>query len=194
MNRYSWHIPHQVGAEKDNLLHVVNCSFAITSKRQAVSHIPSTVFAKIKGVLSLMRMLWIAVRNHHLCQGQSVKDRSLSPLVVVRDVIENDALLVVESDMNFELLPLNDSALNLKRDAFWLSDVDRLDVGSISTLSLNGCSMVIVWLCFAERSANFWNIDMDDFLLVGIEDRAKVEWERVLAVIHVWSIVHQSLL
>lgn len=35
---------------------------------------------------------------------------------------------------------------------------------------------------------------MDDFLSIGVEDWGEVEWIGVLAVVHMWSIVHQSLL
>lgn len=51
-----------------DLLHVVDCPFAITAQRQAVGHVPSTIFSQIKSVFPLMRVFRVSVRNHHLRQ------------------------------------------------------------------------------------------------------------------------------
>jgi hypothetical protein len=35
--------------------------------------------------------------------------------------------------------------------------------------------VIVIRFRFAHWSTDFWDIDMDDFLRVGVEDRAKVE-------------------
>jgi hypothetical protein len=54
--------------------------------------------------------------------------------------------------------------------------------------------MVVVWRCLVDGSSNRGNIDVDDLLGVGVEDGTEVERVGVLAVIHMWAVVHESLL
>ena len=53
---------------------------------------------------------------------------------------------------------------------------------------------ILVDLALGNGSADFWDIDGDDFTLLGIDDGTKVKWKRVLIVGKRWSVVHQCLL
>jgi len=175
-------------------IHVMDSTLAITTQRQAVGHISSTILAKIESMFSLMRVLGIAVRNHHLRQRQSVENRPDIALVVVCDVVEHNPFLVVESNVEVPVLPINDSSVDFERDSIGLSNVDGLDIRPVSAFCLDTRCVIVVWLCFANGSADFRDIDVDDFLLLGVEDRAEIEGERVLAVVYVRPIIHQGLL
>jgi len=171
-------------------LHVMNCTLAITTKSQAIGHISSSVFSKIERMLPLMRMFWISIRYHHFRKRQSIEYGAFGSLVIISDVVEHNALLVVESDMNLPVLPVYHPTFYSKRNSVWLRDVDWLDVLSIAPFILNCCWMVVVWFCLVDWSAHIWDINVDDFLLPSIEDRAEIERERVLRIIHMWSVVH----
>jgi hypothetical protein len=54
--------------------------------------------------------------------------------------------------------------------------------------------MVIVRWCSVEWSSHLGYVDVDNFLSIGVVDRAKVKRVAVLAVIHMWPIIHKSLL
>jgi hypothetical protein len=155
----------------------MNSALAITSQGKTISHVPSTILSKIKGVLPLVRMLRISVRYHHLGQRKSVENRSNSSLIVVCDIVEHDALLIVEPYMYFPILPINNPSFHLERDSLRLCDVDWLDVFPVASICLDAGYMVVVRLGFADGSANLWDVDMNDLLLVGIENRAEIEGE-----------------
>jgi hypothetical protein len=168
----------------------MNSSFAVASKRKTVSHVTTTVLAQIKCMFPLVRVLRISVRDNHLCQRQSIEYGSLGAFVVVGDVIENNSLLVVETDMNLELLPLDHSALDLERNTFWLGDVDWFDIGSVADFFFYAGSMIVIWFRLANWSSDFWDINVNDLLLVGVKDRTEIEREGVLAIIYVRSVIH----
>lgn len=77
--------------------------------------------------------------------------------------------------MDLPVLPVNDSPLDLERNSFGLCDVDGFDVFSVAAVCLDSCWVVVVGFRLVERPADFWDIDMNDFLLVGVEDGAEVE-------------------
>lgn len=54
--------------------------------------------------------------------------------------------------------------------------------------------MIIVWRCLVNGSSNVRDIDVDDLLFFGIENRTEVKGERVLRIVHVRSIIHECLL
>jgi hypothetical protein len=156
-------------------IHIVDSTLAITTKRQAVGHVSSTILTKIERMLSLMRMLWVSVRNNHFCKRQSVEYRSDSSLIIICDVVQHNSFLVVESNMNIPILPRDNPSLDLERNPVWLCNIDRLDILSVPSFRLNACGVIVIRFRFAHWSTDFWDIDMDDFLRVGVEDRAKVE-------------------
>ena len=169
----------RTGAVDKVKVQVVDASLAVTTQAQRVGHVSATIFTQIEGMLALVRVFWVAIRDDHFGQRKSVKDWSNHTFGLVKeaDVVENDALAVVEANMNGPVLPFNCSTLHGEADAFWLGDVDRLEVSPESTTLFYGFDVVVVWRCPAERSSDLGNIDMNDFLLVGVVDGTEVQGE-----------------
>lgn len=145
-------------------------------------------------MLPLMRMLRISVRDDHLGERDPVKDWSFVAFVVVSNVVKYDAFSVVEANMHLPVLPLDDSTVNLEGHTLRLRYVDWLYVLPIAALSFDCSRVVIARRSFVHGPPNWRDIDVDDFLCIGIENRSEVEGKGVLAIIHVRSIVHQRLL
>lgn len=177
-------------------VHVVDAAFAVTAQAQRVGHVAAAVFAQVERVLALMRVLRVAVWNHHLGERKSVEDWSkfVLDLVEIGDVAENNAFSVVETYVDGPVLPFNDTAIDLEAHAFWLGDVDGFDVGSVAAHLLDRLNGIIVGRGLANRSPNLGHIDVNDLLLVCVENRAKIQRIRILGVIDVRAIVHQRLL
>jgi hypothetical protein len=49
-------------------IQIVDGTFTVTTQLETVGHIPSTILAEIKGVLAMVRMFRVTIRNHHLRQ------------------------------------------------------------------------------------------------------------------------------
>ena len=128
-------------------------------------------------MLPLVRVFWVSVRNHHLGQRQSVENRSNVALVIVGDVVEDDSFLVIESNMNIPVLPVNDSSIDLEGDPLRLCDIDRLDIRPVSIFGFDARWVVVVGLGLIDWSADLGDINVDNFLLVGVENWAEVEGE-----------------
>lgn len=177
-------------------VHVVDAALAVTAQAEWVGHVTTAVLAEIEGVLALMRVFWVAVRDDHFRERQSVKDGACFALDLVKvgDVVEDDALSVVESDVDGPVLPLDDSAVDGEADAFGLGNVDGLQVGPVTTHLFDGLDMVVVGRSLADGSANFGDVDVDDLFLVRVINRAEVERIRVLRVVNMRSVVHECLL
>jgi hypothetical protein len=182
------------GAVDEGGVHVVDCSFAVAPEGETVGHVSSSVFTKIEGVFALVRMFWVAVRDDHLSQGQSVKHWSDSSLVIICDVVEDNSLLVVEADVNIPVLPVKGASIDLERYTCRLCDVNRRNILPVSSLLFYACRVVVVGRSLVDRSSNFGDVDMDDFLFFRIENWAEVEREGILRIIHVRAVVHESLL
>ena len=96
--------------------------------------------------------------------------------------------------MNLPILPLDYPSLHLEGHTFRLSNIDRLEIFTVPAFSFNRCRMIVVDRRLVNGSADGGNVDVDDLLGVGVEDRRKVEWEGILAVVDMRPIIHQSLL
>ena len=141
-------------------------------------------------MFTLVRVLGVAIGNYHFSKRQSIEDASFTALVIIRDIVQDDAFAIIESDMNFPIFPLDNSAINFKIDAFRLCDVNRFDILPISTFCFNRCWVIIIWWCLVDRSSYRRNIDMDDLLRVTIEDWGEIQGVGILAVIDMWTVVH----
>lgn len=175
-------------------VHIVNNTFTIASKRKTIRHTTSTVFPEVKGMLPVMGILRVPVRDDHLRQRQTVENASFIALVVVRDIIQNNAFPIVEANMNFPVLPFNNPAINSKRDTLGLSNVDWFQIFPVTTFRFNCCGMIIIGRRLADRSPNGGNIDVNNFLRICIKDGGKIQRICVLTVIDMRSIIHQGLL
>lgn len=128
-------------------------------------------------MLSLMWVFGISIGNHHFRQRQPIEYRPNSSLIIISDIVQHNPLLIIESHMNVPVLPADGPALDLKRHAFRLCDIDRLDIRPVAGLGLDTGWVVVIGLCLVHRSAHIWDIDMDDLLLIEVEDRAEVKRE-----------------
>ena len=175
-------------------VHIVNGTLAVTSESQAVSHVTSTVLAKVESMFPLMRVLRVSVWDNHLRERQPIKGGSLVAFVIVRDVVEHNAFTVVEAHVDAPILPVNNTTIDLERHAFRLSDVDWLDIFPVPSLGLDRRRIIIARRSFVHGSSYRRDIDVIDLLCLGVVDWDEVEREGILAVIWMRSVVHQALL
>jgi hypothetical protein len=173
---------------------VVDSTLAIAAKSQTVGHVSSAVLSEIKCMLALMGMLRISIGYDHLSKRHSVEDRSHVASVVETDVAQDDTLTIVESDMNGPILPLDGTSINIERNTLRLRDLDWLDVGPEADLLFDMFTMEVARRRLVKLSSHFRDVDVDDLLCVCIENRAEVQRIRVLAVIGMRAVIHQSLL
>lgn len=175
-------------------IHVVNGALAVAAKGQAVGHVASTILTLVKSVLAVVGGLGVTVWDDHFGERKSVEDGADGALVVEGDVVEHDAFSVVEADVELPVLPLNLPAGKLERNTFGLGDVDGLQIGAVTTTGLHRSRMIVHRRGLAEWAADLGDIDGNDLTLVGIVDRAEVKRVLVLAVVDVWTVVHECLL
>ena len=71
-----------------------------------------------------MVLAGVAVGHHHVRQRGAVQDRSDAPLVLVADVVDDEALPGCEADPQVPLLPGHPPAVDRKAGAFGLRDVE----------------------------------------------------------------------
>jgi hypothetical protein len=172
----------------------MDCALAVAAKGETVGHVATTILAKIKSMLALVGMLGVSVRDNHLGQRKTIENISDVALVIVGDIVEDDTLTVVKTDVDVPVLPFNRASLNFKGDALWLCDVDWLQVRSVASLLFHGLNVIVVGSSFAERTPHRRNVNVDNLLRLRIVDRAKVQGVGVLRIINVRAVVHQSLL
>ena len=141
-----------------------------------------------------MRVLWVAIRYHHFCQRQAVKDATLLPVVVVGYIVDDNAFAIVEAHVEIPILPGDLTVVDGKRDARGLGDMERFQVWLISSFCLDRCWVVVIWFLFVQGPSYGRNIDMYDLLGVAVEDGDEVKRVGILAIINVRSVVHQALL
>ena len=122
----------------------------------------------------MMRMLGVTVGYDHFCQGKPVEDWSFVAFVVVGDVVQDDAFAVVEADVDFPILPVDDPAVHSEGYAFRLGDVDWFQIFSIASVGFDGGGVVIEGGRLVQGSADWWDVDVDDILGVGVEYRGEV--------------------
>ena len=96
--------------------------------------------------------------------------------------------------MQFPILPTDNSSIYRKRDTLRLCDIYGFQVCTEAALFLNCCGVVVVGRCLVDWSSNGRDVNMYNFLGIGIVYGREIERVAVLAVIDVWTVVHQSLL
>ena len=133
------------GAVDEGGVQVVDRALAVAAEGEAVGHVAPAILSEVEGVLALMGMLGVAIRHHHFRQREAVKGASLVALVIVGDVAQDDALFVVEADVNLPVLPLHYPSIHFEGYPLWLSNVDWLQIFAISALRLDGGWCVVVW-------------------------------------------------
>jgi hypothetical protein len=175
-------------------IHIMDRSFAVTTQFETVGHVSGTIFTKVKGVLSMMGMFRVAVGYYHLCQRETIEHRSHRTLVIVGDVVEDDALSVIESDMEIPVLPADMSTIDLERDTVRLGDIQGGQIFSEPSLSLNGCSVVVARRGRVDRTSDSRDVDVDDLSCVAVVYGAEVQGVGVLIVVLMRAIVHDGLL
>ena len=133
-------------------------------------------------MFTVVWVLGVSVGDDHFCQRQAVEDRPdfILGFVKVGYVVENDALAVVEADMDGPVLPLDYAVFDRKGDTFWLCDVDGFQVRSETPGFFDRFHGIVVSWCFADRSSYLGDVDVNDLLQIGVVDWAEVQWICVL--------------
>lgn len=91
--------------------------------------------------------------------------------------------------MELKLLPLNDPPLHRERHSIRLRDIDRLHIGPVG-----GGVEVIVAGNGVDGPPHGGDVDIDYFACGCVDDWTKVEWEGVLHVIEIGTVVEDRLL
>ena len=68
----------------------------------------------------------------------------------------------------------------MERNAFWLGDVNGLEIIPESTFLLDRFRVVAVWRSLADGSSYRRHVDVNNFLGLCIINGTEVEWVRVL--------------
>ena len=110
---------HSASLRREVGIQIMDRAFTVAAECEAVSHIATTILAQIKGVFSVVRALWLStedtlacrmhcdlyrfhsLRHHHLRKGQPVEGCPHSALVIVCDVVQYNALPIVEANVEF---------------------------------------------------------------------------------------------
>lgn len=182
------------GSVHERGIHVVDSALAVTAEGQTVRHISTTILTEIERMLSLVGMIGVSVRNDHLSKGESVKHGADIAPIIKRDVVEDNAFFVVEAHVDVPFLPVDDPTVNFERYSLGLSDMNGFNIIPVAALFLYCLCVIVAWGSFVNHPPDRRNIDMDNLLLFGVIDGTEVQWERILAIIRVGSIVHQRLL
>lgn len=74
--------------------------------------------------------------------------------------------------MHAPILPFERPSLRLERDTFGLGDVDGFEIGS--EFFLQSFGVVVGGRRSVQRSSDFWDIDVDDLLRVGVVDAVAI--------------------
>lgn len=165
----------------------MNDTLTIATKSKRVGHVASSIFAQIEGMLSLMGMFRVAIWYHHLSERQPMENRSKVAMVVKLNVVENNALSIIEANVKLEVLPIHYVSIQLKVNTLWLGDGDRLDWVPESSSRLD-----IFWIeigmgdVLLDWSTDRRNINVDNAFLIGIKNGGEVEWVRILRSMDNW--------
>jgi hypothetical protein len=106
----------------DPSIEVFDDTKTITPESEIVGGRAGAALTEIVGRLAMIRRSWVAVRDSHLSQGETVEDRS----VIVADISEDDSFSVIECQSKFPLLPSNDfgvMVVNRETNTLRLRDV-----------------------------------------------------------------------
>lgn len=144
----------------------------------------------VSSPLEAKDLLW----HNHLSKGQAVEDRPVCASLIITDVVQDNALTVVETNVELPVLPLQLPSEQLERDTLWLGDIDGLEVCPVTAALLNTSRGIVNRLDLAKGPTNLRDIDSDDGFFVGIIDGTEVERVRILVGVGVRTVVHEGLL
>lgn len=85
----------------------------------------------------MMRESSLCIRDYHLRNGKPIKQRPSSILsIIVGNIGQNHSFSKVETDVKSPVLPNQNSAFELERNTFGLSDLDRFQTLSRDEIGL----------------------------------------------------------
>ena len=84
-------------------IEVLDRTQAVASKTEVVGRSSGTSITEVKCLLSVVRRSWVAIRNSHLGQTQSVQNIS----AIVLEIVNNSTLSRIEANSESPLLPLD---------------------------------------------------------------------------------------
>ena len=111
---------------------------AVAAQRQRVGHPADAVLADVEGVLAVMRGGRIAVGHDHLGERGAVEDPAQAAVVVVGDLVQDQALAAGETHSELPLLPAHEVPLDGEARPLGLDDLQRLEVGAPGLLEARG--------------------------------------------------------
>jgi hypothetical protein len=83
---------------------VADGAFAVASQCQRVGHKSGAIFSEIESVLASVGKFGTSVWNNHLGNGKTPEKRTNIPVVVVRNVIQDDPFPIIEADVKLGLV------------------------------------------------------------------------------------------
>jgi hypothetical protein len=101
---------------------------AVATESKRVGKSTNSVLSGVESVLAVVREGGLAIRNDHLGDRKTVKERASSVLaVIVGYVGEDETLTVAESNVELPILPAHSATLELVANALGLDHVKRLE-------------------------------------------------------------------
>ncbi|RDL38691.1 uncharacterized protein BP5553_03031 [Venustampulla echinocandica] len=105
-------------------IEVLDVAETIAAQAELVRRDTQPNIAHVKRLLPVERLARVSIGNRHFRDGQSIEN--VAP--VVRHVVQNEPLPVVEADPEPPLLPLHEVAVHVERRAVGLLDDVRLEI------------------------------------------------------------------
>mmetsp|Transcript_15184 Transcript_15184/g.45785 ORF Transcript_15184/g.45785 Transcript_15184/m.45785 type:complete len:488 (-) Transcript_15184:397-1860(-) len=110
----------------EHAVEVFDGAQAVAPQLQAVGRHPQPVVHRVKGTLPVEGRPGVAIRHDDLRGGGAVNDRPNASLILIPDMMQHQALAVVEGDAQIPLLPPHAVALQCPGGPLRLHHVQRL--------------------------------------------------------------------
>ncbi len=109
---------------------IMDMAETVAAQRQAIEQRADAVFAEIEGVAAERARGWIAVGHDHFGERGAVHDGAQTALVLIADVVEDQAFADIEADAQAPFLPAHLVALDGEAWAFRLGYLQGLHVAA----------------------------------------------------------------
>ena len=142
---------------------------AVAAERQRGGHEAEAPLADVERGPPVVVRAGVPVRHHHLGEREPVRDRAQPLPVLERDLVQDEALAVVEAQPQLPVLPAQQRAVEREADPVGLADLKRRhrpqphreQVGQVLAHHLRvGAALVVV-------------LDLEQFHRVQVDDRVQ---------------------
>ena len=121
----------RAGGVVEHRVDIDDLAQAVAAELQRGGHEPEAPLADVIRSPAVVVERGIPVRNHHLGERHPVGDVAPDAVVVVRNLVDDRALAIVEAEAHRPVLPAQLGAVDCERRALGLGDVQRLEVGAL---------------------------------------------------------------